>query len=504
MVGSLSEWGILWPTVRGAAGVLAVACMLGCTGSDAAKGEGDELKLTGTLAEGVLSDGVRMGVRAGQSGGVRAGQEEGVRASGLRRAGASGGSLSGYALYCVTFEETPRAGKGVTDASSRFVLSLAAAQVPFGCFVLDGAGERVADLIFKVGSAEALAGGVSLDRDADLGTVIVDRAAYAAVADLSRLSQVVVSSVKQAEAEDPNFDFTGTWEETECKWWKGTAIEDCPPRLMEIGGKLIYLHRAVIRDSASDRRRYLFGVWTSEGLFEGCGSTEGLSEKILAGLGAALQVGQESLEKAFAFAPEPPASGNWEDFLGVCESAGPGGERRTCMSLTGAAEQAVCYSACIGALEEDPPDVCIRERTVDTAYLNRFIRGEEGVAFNLSATAEKPGFFVTLDEPMGRRTLTEVIYHSPLSMSGASVVEIPVPYWDDETQASRTCIETLTFSVTDVFDPSGPTLSEDNVLNVGISASSPDYAWCLQNAGKLYLASLHGTLHLRTKGRRIK
>jgi hypothetical protein len=85
---------------------------------------------------------------------------------------AGGNPLVRYRLYCVTFATPPVATSGTADTAGRVALNIAAAGVPFGCFILDTGGAGVATLIFTSGVNRGQT--VTLTGDADLGDIVVD------------------------------------------------------------------------------------------------------------------------------------------------------------------------------------------------------------------------------------------------------------------------------------------------------------------------------------------
>jgi len=81
-------------------------------------------------------------------------------------------ALAGYKLYCVTFSTPPVSGTATADAAGSVTLTLAAQNVPFGCFILDAAGNSVASLMFANNTQSGQT--LSLSGDADLGAITVD------------------------------------------------------------------------------------------------------------------------------------------------------------------------------------------------------------------------------------------------------------------------------------------------------------------------------------------
>lgn len=83
-------------------------------------------------------------------------------------------ALPGYKLYCVTFSAPPVSGSATAGPSGAVSLTLAARNVPFGCFVLDAADKNIATLLFQLGAEKDQA--VIFGADTDLGTITVDTA----------------------------------------------------------------------------------------------------------------------------------------------------------------------------------------------------------------------------------------------------------------------------------------------------------------------------------------
>lgn len=147
------------------------------SGDSGPKSPGSGIKITGQLVTGSAVRGVKEGISRVDE---ISRTDEGVRAIAKRQSSLEAGiPLPGYSLFCVTFQDPPRAGGGKADGSGKFVLGMEAAGVPFGCFVLDSAGKRVADLFFVEDSRDPsgnfnVSGTAVLLSDTDLGDVLVD------------------------------------------------------------------------------------------------------------------------------------------------------------------------------------------------------------------------------------------------------------------------------------------------------------------------------------------
>ena len=125
----------------------------GCGGGDSGGTDagGGAIALTGVLVEGAQTPGTEMSMHATR---------------------AAGDPLVGYQLYCVTFADPPTAGTATADQNGQVVLEIAAQGIPFGCFILDAAGDPAATLIFMSGGQESQT--ITLTEDTNLGQIDVD------------------------------------------------------------------------------------------------------------------------------------------------------------------------------------------------------------------------------------------------------------------------------------------------------------------------------------------
>jgi hypothetical protein len=196
-------------------------------------------------------------------------------------------------VYCVSFSIPPVAGTGAVAADGSFSLSLAAAQVAVGCFILDSANEQLGTMVFenpakknldgssKTDSKQAFAGNVAL------GAITLDVATGKAVVDVS---QIAVESVKDTSAANATaFDFSGSYVITSA----GVTLPDgysavCPPRVegQEGGdndcngpsdGEPIWVKRINGTSVADGSPVFGIMVWESEERFEACGSKLGMT-----------------------------------------------------------------------------------------------------------------------------------------------------------------------------------------------------------------------------------
>ena len=169
--------------------------------------------MTGARLVAVALSSVTLGVVGcgGSSGGSGGAAAKNITIAGTLDAGSvtsalTGGSsalsvssplaLAGYKLYCVTFNTPPVSGTAAADAAGSVSLTLAAQNVPFGCFILDAAGQSIATLTFK--SDTQIGQTVTFAGDANLGAITVDASnglAQAAVPATATLVTTTPSSV---------------------------------------------------------------------------------------------------------------------------------------------------------------------------------------------------------------------------------------------------------------------------------------------------------------------
>jgi len=158
-----------------AVGWLAMAIgVVGCGGASTKPATGNsasDITISGTLSTGTSM----------------LASSRGLHTSGLSAA-VSG--LAGYRLYCVTFSTPPASGTADADSSGVVSLTLAAKDVPFGCFILDSQGNGVATLMFGSQSAQT----VALSGSANLGTITVDTTSGVAQAAVPPGGTVVTST----------------------------------------------------------------------------------------------------------------------------------------------------------------------------------------------------------------------------------------------------------------------------------------------------------------------
>lgn len=81
------------------------------------------------------------------------------------------GPLVGYQLYCITFEDTPKAASGTSDSEGKVTVNLET-ESSFGCFIRDSNGKSVATVWFSEGGKEGQS--IKLSGSSDFGTITVD------------------------------------------------------------------------------------------------------------------------------------------------------------------------------------------------------------------------------------------------------------------------------------------------------------------------------------------
>ncbi len=180
-------------------------------------------------------------------------------------------ALTDLTLFCVTFADPPTSASSAIGADGGFSLSIAAAGLPFGCFVVDEAtGEQVATLVFRSGGTDATQV-QGTNGTLDLGTVSLDLGTGEAVVDASGLGG---KTTCEAGVTNP-VDFTGTWRLTCTPGPPGSGY-GCPPPGAPGAPQGFYLHRVPGTD-ASGTPIYWLGMWDSIDAFKACGQVEGLA-----------------------------------------------------------------------------------------------------------------------------------------------------------------------------------------------------------------------------------
>jgi hypothetical protein len=100
--------------------------------------------------------------------------------------------LAGYVLYCVSFAKPPVAATATADSSGNFTLTLAAKNVPIGCFIQNTMQKTVASLVFTNGTNRSQT--VSFSGDSALGTVTVDTTSGLAQATIGNTGTVMTTT----------------------------------------------------------------------------------------------------------------------------------------------------------------------------------------------------------------------------------------------------------------------------------------------------------------------
>jgi hypothetical protein len=156
-------------------GGVCVALMAGCGGGSSPQGDFAVAAADMTMDNSIVLSGVLSGgpVTFSHRSGPASPSPDAV----------PNGPLAGYQLYCVTFAMPAVAGSGTADASGAVTVSVAAANTPFGCFVLDTSGAAVATVIFATGATTGQT--VTLAGSTNLGTITVDGSSGVAKATLT-------------------------------------------------------------------------------------------------------------------------------------------------------------------------------------------------------------------------------------------------------------------------------------------------------------------------------
>ena len=184
----------------GAVGWLAIAIgAVGCGGASTKPGTGNsanDITISGTLSTASAS--ALASSRALHTSGVSAAVS----------------SLAGYRLYCVTFSTPPVSGTADADTSGVVSLTLAAKDVPFGCFILDAQGKGVATLMFGSQNAQT----VSLSGSANLGTITVDTTSGVAQAEVPSAGTVVTSTPTSVPCPLGTWGYVGSGNSSGTAW----------------------------------------------------------------------------------------------------------------------------------------------------------------------------------------------------------------------------------------------------------------------------------------------
>ncbi|MDH5184297.1 MAG: hypothetical protein OEX12_10445, partial [Gammaproteobacteria bacterium] len=226
------------------------------------------------------------------------------------------GDLTGFKLYCVTFTDPPLSGTGEltenADGSYGYSVTLTdAAGLPIGCFLNDPANKPVSTVTFNVtdstslnssSSGAALSGGtheVTINYDpvtgtstAAITTAVLDTTTP--TTDPSTIASQISGSWKmgcddpapvgvavgdplsqaQYDALSPcqqSFNIDYQWDQAtgiETMHWNGAA-----------GGMPLYLN--VVSGTQDGTAVNAMGVWPDKTTFDGCGSTEAMSQTAL-------------------------------------------------------------------------------------------------------------------------------------------------------------------------------------------------------------------------------
>ncbi|MBI2060132.1 MAG: hypothetical protein HYT87_10205 [Nitrospirae bacterium] len=488
--------------------------------------DGTELEISGQLVAGSAVEGVRTGVRGLTEtepipGITRPDEGAGTspRRTGREKRQSSfeaGQPLPDYGLFCVTFEENPRSGKGAANKQGRFELKIQAAGIPFGCFVVDPSGKRIADLFF-VGDRQLssgdheLTGAMVFDRHQNLGRVWVDFSTAVA------LAGTPLETGPSPPAEEDAWDPTGTWAFAECL--DIAADKPCSGADLLLHAALsatypaLYYHRIEGRDDLTGKRRYLFDIWHDKESYVACGQTEGMSRQQARDLHG-LELDPEVNTTPFGFLGEPPGPNSWDandSCVGPTDLKGTIGR---CVSVTDPGLQALCYKSCWQNYDSQGLATCHRARTWNDAYIQRHLesleRGESPVYDRAAYLTLLPFPQRSLISSLGSNALhPEMRYQNGHTWSIATL-SINPSYFKDTSGRYRQC--DIVFS----FQMNASRLSPEDalataVVGANVSNTSPDFQWCLQYARQslpqigLNLSDPTGTgIRFRTRLRRVK
>lgn len=466
--------------------------LTGCDFKDeSAREEGSPVRISGELLTGLATEGVRMGVRmgvrAGQEQGVRAGEQEGVRMADIRREAGfeTGVPLPGYSLFCVTFQDPPRGGRGTAAEDGRFVLEIGAAGISFGCFVLDPSERRVADLSFLEESRAPdgnfnLRGTARLEGDTDLGTVLVDASTAVALAD-----QLTASTTAGQEV----WDYTGGWIFGECLDAQSGA--PCKAEELILYSAFVaqypsfYLNRLGGTDLAAGGKRYLGDIWSSREAYTNCGSTEGVTRERGREV-YGMELDSAANEVPFRFLSEPPGGGSWDpsdSCLGPVVFEGPHTEK--CSSVPDLGVRDYCYESCLTRRLVAADHSCVRARRRNDDYINAYLQQRSQAA---GPSYDRSQFLQVIEFPeqavltdLGSTgTHPEIFYSDPDTWSGV-LFGVNAFQFLDAAGAVHTCdiVGSVQLNVSQL----SPGVADVTAfLSFAHSVSNPDFAWCKTNA----------------------
>jgi len=335
--------------------------------------------------------------------------------------------LENYSLYCVTFEDNPKAAKGTADNTGSFTLTIDAAGIPFGCFVLDSSGKHVADLIFAQGITPGapLQGSILLTDSADLGTITVDLDKGIAVVDISHISTGTI---------DSPFDPTGTWNFT-CTSPANDPVYSCPNEMFAT----LFLHR--ISGKLPDNSKiYGIAIWPSEQHFNTCGRVEGLCSTpncTSVTLEDGRQVTLDAPDGPFNFTDDSVWAPNALNTRGTCESSA-----QLCRDVTnvnnswGHCSDPSC-SSWTPNTDVQCREVCYANAYWDFKYNpNYCLRARN---YDFTQVPGSPEFTIYEDFPGSRILANELIYTSNNSATFANNEYNLRTFYDPATNAQFKC-----------------------------------------------------------------
>ncbi len=196
--------------------------------------------------------------------------------------------VSTLKVYCVSFSVLPVAGTGTVNADGSFSLTLAAAQVAVGCFILDSTEAQLGSIVFKNPAKTNMDGSAktatrqAFSGAANLGAITLDLDTGKAEVDVSKITTTSLKDTTTATA--AAYDFSGTYVIADagipmptgysapCP--AGQKSDDCHgPSLDEP----LWVKRITGKSVADSSPVYGIMVWENEAKFTACGSRLGIS-----------------------------------------------------------------------------------------------------------------------------------------------------------------------------------------------------------------------------------
>lgn len=184
--------------------------------------------------------------------------------------------VAGDVVFCVTFAETPTAGKGALASDGKFALTMPGG-VALGCFLNSAAGATKATFVFPVVSALGSDGATSiaLGADVNFGELIIGADGKVPVTAAS-IEKSTATSVVGSKTSGIEFDKLHNQTYKLSCVASGDAVTDaaCKKDMESDGGSMTVYWRVV---KATEGANAVLGVgaWASKASFEACGSIDG-------------------------------------------------------------------------------------------------------------------------------------------------------------------------------------------------------------------------------------